>query len=182
MKRLILFLSLVLCGVAHSAQIANVEYIHNAIAQEWDITVPYNSKLINPRVAANMKYLLTTVDVANKKSETITNYGKGAYATNVAADTIAVNRAVNELIDPKYKFFITTTPDTNTFSFTISAAGTFYGCTSLTGQSAQINGKYLYNIWPSATEEQVGSAYGNATGLTDYASMPAIWIKILDLS
>ena len=111
MKRLILFLSLVLCGEAHSAQIANVEYIHNAIAQEWDITAPYNSKLINPR-----------------------------------------------------------------------AAGTFYGCTSLTGQSAQINGKYLYNIWPSATEEQVGSAYGNATGLTDYASMPAIWIKILDLS
>ena len=76
MKRLILFLSLVLCGEAHSAQIANVEYIHNAIAQEWDITAPYNSKLINPR-----------------------------------------------------------------------AAGTFYGCTSLTGQSAQINGKYLYNIY-----------------------------------
>ena len=49
-----------------AGQIVNVEYIHNAINQKWNVAIPYNKKLTNPRVAANMQYLLTAVDRANK--------------------------------------------------------------------------------------------------------------------
>ncbi|MBQ2845153.1 MAG: hypothetical protein IJE79_04005, partial [Alphaproteobacteria bacterium] len=46
---------------AHAAQIVNVDYVHKLIAQEWDISVPI--KTDNIMAAANMKYLLTAVDV-----------------------------------------------------------------------------------------------------------------------
>ena len=52
---------------------------------------------------------------------------------------------------------------------------TFYNCTSLTGPSARINGQYLYEIWPDATSTQVGDMYYNATGLSDYSSIPSVW-------
>ena len=91
---------MLLLAPVYAAQIVNVEYIHNAIAQKWDITVPYNKSLTNPRVAANMKYLLTTIDVANEmlNGESTTEYGNGEYATLVAADTIATDTAVDTLI------------------------------------------------------------------------------------
>ncbi|MBD5400845.1 hypothetical protein HDR61_03835, partial [bacterium] len=54
-------------------------------------------------------------------------------------------------------------------------ASMFYGCTSLTGASAKINGKYLYEIWPDATTNRVGSCYSGDTGLDDYADIPAEW-------
>ena len=67
MKQLtIVLFSIFFSTHAMAAQIANVEYIHNAIQKKWDITIPYNEQLTNPRVAANMKYLLTTIDRANK--------------------------------------------------------------------------------------------------------------------
>ena len=52
------------CGMAfisgiNAGPIVNVEYIHDAIKQRWDITVPYNTELVDPGVAANRKYLLT---------------------------------------------------------------------------------------------------------------------------
>ena len=135
MKRLIIFLSLILCGVAHSAQIVNVEYIHNAIAQKWDITIPYNSELTNPRVAANMKYLLTAVDVANEmlNGEPTTEYGNGEFATLVAADTIATDTAVETLVKKIDKNQLIMTfgasadwAGTNRpVKFDIAAAGTF---------------------------------------------------------
>ncbi len=121
---------MLLLAPVYAAQIVNVEYIHNAIAQKWDITVPYNSALPDPRVAANMKYLLTTIDVANEilNGESTTEYGNGEYATLVAADTIATNNAVEQLIKQSivYPFTATTSIDTTEFSFDISAAGTFY--------------------------------------------------------
>lgn len=49
--------------------------------------------------------------------------------------------------------------------------GTFSGCTGLTGYSPKINGKYLYEIWPSHNSV----AYHQCTGLADYADMPAGW-------
>jgi hypothetical protein len=48
---------------------------------------------------------------------------------------------------------------------------TFYECCSLTGNSAKINGRYLYDIWPDFG----GRVYFNARGLTDYADIPAAW-------
>lgn len=137
---------------AHSAQMVNVEYIHNAIQQKWDITIPYNSELTNPQVAANMKYLLTAIDVANQKNGVTSNYGNSEFATLVVADTVATDTAIDTLIkqsaggeegedeedyddNAKYKFSIT--HNFNTYSsgytiasnpdkiFRISAAGTF---------------------------------------------------------
>lgn len=52
---------------------------------------------------------------------------------------------------------------------------TFYDCSGLTGSSAKINGKYLYEIWPDAAAGQVDGCYKGATGLSDYASIPAVW-------
>ena len=52
---------------------------------------------------------------------------------------------------------------------------TFYNCTSLTGPSARINGQYLYEIWPSATSDQVEEMYYNATKLDDYSNIPTVW-------
>ncbi|MBD5391912.1 hypothetical protein HDR66_03860 [bacterium] len=51
----------------------------------------------------------------------------------------------------------------------------FYGCTSLTGESAKIGTQFLYKKWPDATTAQVGGCYSGATGLTDYSSIPTNW-------
>ena len=132
MKRLIVFLFLMLCGVAHSAQIVNVEYIHNAIAQKWDITIPYNPALANPRVAANMKYLLTAIDVANEKLNggKTTDYGNGEYATMAAVDTIATDTAVDTLVavHRDYKFIATVDVPIADYQlyFNINATGDFF--------------------------------------------------------
>ena len=49
---------------------------------------------------------------------------------------------------------------------------TFLNCTSLTGSSARINGKYLYEIWPDAYLQYT---YEYATGLSDYDCIPYDW-------
>ena len=112
---------------AHAAQVANLDYVHKLIQQKWDISIPI--KADNPMLAANMKYLLTAVDVANEilNGEKTTDYGNGEFATLHAADTVATNQAVETLVQKveKYKFTLTTTPDTSSFSFSISAAGEF---------------------------------------------------------
>ena len=127
MRLLFTIFCMLFCGVCNSAQIVNVEYIHKLIEQQYGITVPYNSNLTNPHVAANMKYLLTTIDAANSilNGEQITDYGNGAYATTVATDTVATLEMVRDHIR-NYKFFATTTPDTTSFNFTISASGVFH--------------------------------------------------------
>ena len=111
---------------AHAAQIVNVDYVHKLIAQKWDVSVPI--KADSPMQVANMKYLLTAVDVANEilNGEKTTDYDNGEFATTQVADTVATNTAVETLVrkEIEYKFFLTTT-STNSFSFSISAAGEF---------------------------------------------------------
>ena len=133
MKKILLILFGVLfVSGAYSAQIANVEYVHKMIEQTWDITVPYNSALNSVKQIANMKYLLSAIDVANHmlNGSATTDYGNGEFATTQVADTDTVNTAVETLITDNggrnYKFFITTTSNTTSFSFSISAAGEFY--------------------------------------------------------
>ncbi|MFQ6744868.1 MAG: hypothetical protein ACLRFN_02720, partial [Alphaproteobacteria bacterium] len=96
---------------AQAAQIANLDYVHKSIQQKWDITIPI--KADSPMQAANMKYLLTAVDVANEilNGEKTTDYGNGEFATLHAADIIATNQAVETLVrkEIEYKFFLTTT-------------------------------------------------------------------------
>ena len=135
MKKILAFLLFLLCVPAQSAQVVNVEYIHNAIRQKWGVMVPYNSELTNPRVVANMKYLLTAVDVANEilNGGRLTDYGNGEYATMVAVDTIATDTAVDRLIvkdDTDYKLILTHSyiadmRDPNSLIM-ISAAGTYH--------------------------------------------------------
>ena len=112
---------------ANAAQVANLDYVHKLIAQKWDISVPI--KADNPMQVANMKYLLTAIDVANEilNGEKITDYGNGEFATLQVADTTATNAAVETLIkkEQKHEFTLTTTSSTSSFSFSISAAGEF---------------------------------------------------------
>ena len=111
---------------AHSAEMVNVEYVHKVLLNRWGIDLPYNPALKNPHVAANMKYLLTVVDIANAylNGKKTTDYGNGEYATLAAADTIATNTAMDTLVNMP-TFTITTTPDTTSFMLVIGASGNF---------------------------------------------------------
>ena len=139
--RKILFgvLGCLVAACAHAAQVANLDYVHKLIQQKWDISIPI--KADNPMLAANMKYLLTAVDVANEilNGEKTTDYGNGEFATLHAADTVATIQAVETLVKKKveYEFSITVDlyPKTNSnligpefiteFNFNISASGEF---------------------------------------------------------
>ncbi|MDE6571074.1 MAG: hypothetical protein K2L95_02540 [Alphaproteobacteria bacterium] len=123
-KRLLAIFCLLFVSTAHAAEMVNVEYIHSAIKHHWGIAVPYNPALTNPRVAANMKYLLTAIDRANELQNNKTSYGTNAtFATLAAADTVATNDAIKRFITQP--FFITTTPTTTSFTFELSAQGSF---------------------------------------------------------
>ena len=113
-------------NIARGAEMVNVEYVHQYLNTRWGIDLPYSPELTNPRVAANMKYLLTVVDIANEffNDEQTTDYGNGEYATLAAADTIATNTAIDTLVKAP-TFTITTTPNTSSFSMMIGAAGNF---------------------------------------------------------
>lgn len=110
----------------HSAEMANVGYVHDTLKWRWDIDLPYNSELTNPSIAANMKYLLTVIDIANEylNDEKTTDYANSEYATMAAADTIATATAIDALIRGP-GFYLSTIPSTTNFSITISAAGNF---------------------------------------------------------
>ncbi|MFQ6704210.1 MAG: hypothetical protein ACLRFP_03995 [Alphaproteobacteria bacterium] len=125
------------------APVANLEYIHNSIASKYDITVPYNSAADIYSIA-NMKYLLTTIDVANQMQGNQTDYGTGEFATEYAVNTITVDTAIDTLIKimdtppadsdepepgdeilvPPYVFAIKTSA-TDSFEINIAAKGTF---------------------------------------------------------
>ena len=154
---------------AHSAEMVNVEYIHQYLNARWGIDLPYNPELENPKVAANMEYLLTVVDIANEylNGEKTTSYGTGEYATKLAADTIATNTAIDTLV--RGPFTMTTTPDTTSYSMTIGAAGTFvidWG----DGEIETIRNKPLGNTVYSHTYDAPGE-YDITLGgrATDYA-------------
>ena len=147
MKKIILFIFACICSVScwavEYAPIANLEYIHTAIADKYDITIQYNPAVTDITSAANMKYLLTAIDVANTKQGQQTNYGTSEFATEFAANIITVNTAIDtlikskqdeeepeepepgdELLTPPYVFGLKTSA-TNSFSFDIAAKGTY---------------------------------------------------------
>ena len=163
------FALFVFLPTAHSAEMVNVEYIHQYLNARWGIDLPYNPELKNPKVAANMEYLLTVVDIANEylNGEKTTSYGTGEYATKLAADTIATNTAIDTLV--RGPFTMTTTPDTTSYSMTIGAAGTFvinWG----DGEIETIRNKPLGNTVYSHTYDAPGE-YDITLGgrATDYA-------------
>ena len=155
---------------AHSAEMVNVEYIHQYLNARWGIDLPYNPGLKNPRVAANMKYLLTVVDIANEylNGDKTTDYGNSEYATLAAADTVATKKAIDTLISVS-TFTITTTPDTSSFGMIIGAAGNFtidWG----DGQSEVITDKPIGTTTYSHTYTTSGEYEIKLTGrATDYS-------------
>ena len=156
-------------NIAHSAEMVNVEYIHKYLNARWGIDLPRNP-LTNPYAAANMKYLLTVVDIANEylNGEKTTSYGTGAYATLAAADTVATKKAIDTLISVP-TFTITTTPDTSDFSMIIGAAGNFtidWG----DGQSDVITDKPIGTTTYTHAYSSSGAYKIKLTGLaTDYS-------------
>ena len=107
----------------------NVKYIHDAILAKWNVSVGYNSALTNKSVAANMKYLMAAIDIANKKIGGSSKvYSGTSYATSYAVNKRTVDNAIKNLIKkPRtFPFTATTTSDTTKFSFTISATGEFW--------------------------------------------------------
>ena len=156
-------------NIAHSAEMVNVEYIHKYLNARWGIDLPRNP-LTNPYAAANMKYLLTVVDIANEylNGEKTTSYGTGAYATLAAADTVATKKAIDTLISVP-TFTITTTPYISSFSMIIGAAGNFtidWG----DGQSEVITDKPIGATTYSHTYSTSGAHKIKLTGLaTDYS-------------
>ena len=183
LKSLILGIFFLFCGAsinpAQSAQVANVEYIHKLVNQRWGIEVPYYPE--NAKLVANMEYLLTVVDRANNSlnEEPLTSYGTDpVYATKQAVDIIAVNQAVETLIKKQIKpeFFVTTTSSTSSFSFQISAKGTYlidWG----DGDVETINKTNTTNTTYSHTYDSAGeytiSIGGEATAYNTSTLIPA---------
>ena len=109
--------------------VVNVKYIHDAILAKWNVSVGYNSALTNKSVAANMKYLMAAVDIANKKIGGSSKvYSGTSYATSYAVNKRTADNAIKNLIKkPRtFPFTATTSSDTTSFSFKISAAGEFW--------------------------------------------------------
>ena len=168
---------------AHSAEMVNVEYIHQYLNARWGIDLPYNPELENPKVAANMEYLLTVVDIANEylNGEKTTSYGTGEYATKLAADTIATNTAIDSLVHGP-SFYITTTPDTTEFHIIIAAAGDFiinWGDREYEFISDKQLGKTVYSHTYSAPGEYLIRLSGTAT---DYYNNAGSYSPIADIA
>ncbi len=152
---------------ARGAEMVNVEYIHQYLNARWGIELPYNPELKNPKVAANMEYLLTVVDIANEylNGEKTTSYGTGEYATKLAADTIATNKAIDTLVRGP-GFYITTTPDTTEFHIIIGAAGDFvidWGDREYETISDKQLGKTVYSHTYASPGEYLVRLSGTAT-------------------
>jgi hypothetical protein len=92
---------------AACGQMANIEFVHSYIQQKHGITVPTSEPNINK--AVNVRYVLCTVDVANRilNGGATTDYCNHALAAettvngvavNPAADTVTVINAVDGLI------------------------------------------------------------------------------------
>ena len=110
-----------------TSPIVNIKYIHEYIMQKWGIDVPYNPDLADKTRAANMKYLLTAVDVANEILNNVktTDYGNGKYATQQAVNTNTAIRAIDTLIlDQNGEFWYVVAGTTTTATIDIQQ-GTF---------------------------------------------------------
>ncbi|MCL2537953.1 MAG: hypothetical protein FWE52_00515 [Alphaproteobacteria bacterium] len=112
-------------GAFASGPAANVKYIHDLIFQTHGINVP----IANPShvQAANVKYLLCTVDVANEMLSGMrtTEYCAHELATPQMTNTVAAIEAINNLIKPENQFFVSLSDISGEFSFQLSARGRF---------------------------------------------------------
>lgn len=109
-RRFMSIFSILFCTTyANAGQIANVEYVHRTILHRWGVDIAYNEKLNSTNQVANMKYLMTAIDIANRilNGDDTTNYADGDFATQRAVDSVAVDTAIDTLIDIQQPFEIT---------------------------------------------------------------------------
>jgi hypothetical protein len=105
-------------------EIANCESICTAINTKWELNI--QSVTGTEQETADMKYLLEMVDLANSMLGHATNYGTGSYATDLSADTIAVNECVNTLISPADNGrFVAVTPDSTAVVYSEDGGATW---------------------------------------------------------
>lgn len=203
MKRLILFLSvLAVNSSVYADDLINVQYLHNLISRKHQVDVKYNTALDSPSAAVNMKYLLTAVDIANKKLNGVatTDYANSKYATLDAVDTVAAIDAVNRLIKKTVEdeesggddntgdeepdthvseFWITPAGTSTSFSFNISAAGNYvidWGDGSALeeiNKTNTTNTSYSHTYSSAASNYKIGIS-GQATAYSTGDETPAV--------
>ncbi len=121
-----------------AAQIANVKYIHDYINQKHSV----NINIANPlqTQAANMKYLLCTVDVVNQELNSelpAVRYCDNALASQQVVDTNAVIGTIDSLVslsdgDPYLQLAIDDYSEIYTYSSEFNALHPNYTITSVT--------------------------------------------------
>lgn len=95
---------------------------------------------------------------------------RGAPAANMFGSTFALCRGLTGEIPLGFFGNLSGTPAGSMFY------STFMSCSGLTGPSARNpNGTPLYDVFPDATMANVQYMYRGATGLSDYADIPAAW-------
>lgn len=188
---------------ANAAQVVNVQYVHDAINRAWNISVPYNESLVNPSVVANMKYVLTAVDVANAmlNGAATSDWGNSQYATRQVADTVAVDTVVAGLIkvdavvpdepgedvydddvtSPEYPFAIGLVDGTEEFTFLLSVRGDFVvdwgDGTVETISKPDVSEQVVSHRYDSPGDYKVRIG-GVATGY-DTTTYPSYWIPAI---
>lgn len=198
MKRFLISF-LILFGVisAHAGELINVQYLHNLISRKHQVDVKYNTSLDSPGMAVNMKYLMTAVDIANKKLNGVatTDYANGEFATLDAVDTIAAIDAVNRLIKKTVvdeeeeetefeppEFWVVPAGTSTSFSFNIAAAGTFYidcgdGSAVKTVTKADASNESVSCSYSDAASNYKVGISGQATAYSTNVETPAVSFK-----
>jgi hypothetical protein len=155
-------------------QIVNCEYVCGYINRKWGLSiVPVAG---TEKQAANMEYVLRMVDLANSKLSTPTNYGTGSYATKQAADTVAANACINNLIVVK-KYVVS-----GSGGFVYSENGVTWTAQASGGDWSAIG--YGNNTWVGVAEPWRAVAYGNGRwvavgdGKIAYGPNGVTWIEL----
>lgn len=125
-------LLIAMCGIAVCIGAYAVDFYPGAtVAYVSGVAARHGCNLKNnaaDNIAVNMEYLLKTVDVCNSGRS---NYGAGEYATQLGANTMAVDTVFATLLaqiepsEPAFSMVYDTTLDSQTASFTTRFTGTF---------------------------------------------------------
>lgn len=120
------FCAAMLCAPAH-AGLATVGAVHDYVREKWGVEVLRNHADSN---LISMAYLMQLVDAANEKLNGFVSSDYEIDGNYVPAQLVGASvgkEAADTLIEKvEWKFFFTPAATTNTYSFSISAAGHFY--------------------------------------------------------
>lgn len=182
-RRFMSIFSILFCTTyAKAAQIANVEYVHRTILHRWGVDIAYNEKLNSTNQVANMKYLMTAIDIANRilNGDDTTNYADGDFATQQAIDSVAVDTAIDTLISQSpFEIRMTNIDTSFEHNITISAMGDFTidwgdGTIDKIVRTDTIPQMYAHTY--SANDATI-KLYGRATAYSDDETTSTVMIR-----